>query len=155
MDELRWAPLFVMDLTVGRAAAQPIGSIPVGWRGVFPVDGGTFEGDRLRGTVNSGGADWITMRSDTVMLIDVRLTLLTHDGATIGMTYAGLATPHDPANFARFAQREILPDEDMYIHTTPRFETGDDRYAWLNRVIAVTNGRRTEAGGSYHVFEIK
>jgi Protein of unknown function (DUF3237) len=155
MNELRWTSLFVMDLLVGRASGQPIGTTPVGWRGVFPVDGGTFEGDRLRGTVNAGGADWITMRSDTVMLIDVRLTLMTHDGATIGMTYTGLATPNHPANYPRFLKREILPDEDMYIHTTPRFETGDERYAWLNRVIAVTNGRRTDAGGTYHVFEIK
>ena len=155
MDELRWAPLFVMDLIVGRTAAQPVGATPAGWRGVFPVDGGTFAGERLRGVVNPGGADWITMRSDAVMLIDVRLTLTTDDGATIGMTYTGLARPTDGANDKRFLAREVLPYDDMYLHTTPRFETGDARYAWLGGIIAVTNGCRTPAGGTYYVFEIR
>lgn len=155
MDELRWAPLFVMDLLVGRSSAQPVGATPTGWRGVFSVDGGSFDGERLRGEVTPGGADWITMRSDAVMLIDVRLTLKTHDNATIGMTYTGLARPADEGNDRRFLNRDVLPYEDMYLHTTPRFETGDPRYAWLNKIIAVTNGCRTEAGGTYHVFEIK
>lgn len=154
IEELRWEPLFLMKLLVGRDRAQPIGPTPPGWRGVFPVDGGTFEGPRLRGTVNAGGADWVTMRSDAIMLIDVRLTLLTDDGATIGMVYTGLARPQDQADGERFLNREVLPYEAMYLHTTPRFETGDARYAWLNGTIAVTNGRRTDAGGEYHVFAI-
>jgi hypothetical protein len=154
IEELSWEPLFVMNLLVGRDRAQSIGATAAGGRGVYPVDGGTFEGPRLRGTVNTG-ADWVTMRPDTTMLIDVRLTLRTEDGATIGMVYTGLARPHDPANNSRFLNREILPYEDMYLHTTPRFETGDDRYGWLNGIIAVTNGRRTEAGGQYHVFAIR
>jgi hypothetical protein len=154
IDELRSEKLFVMKLQVGRDRAQPVGPTPAGWRGVFPVDGGSFEGARLRGTVNPGGADWITMRPDAMMLIDVRLTLTTDDGATIGMIYSGLARPHDPADNARFLEREVLAYEQMYLHTTPRFETGDPRYAWLNGIIAVTNGRRTAEGGEYHVFAI-
>lgn len=155
IDQLRWQPLFVMNLNVGRDRSQPIGAVTAGWRGVFPVDGGTFEGPRMRGLVNPGGADWITMRSDNNMLIDVRITLSTDDGATIGMAYTGIARAADPSNDERFMNREILPYEDMYLHTTPRFETGHERYAWLNGVIAVTNGMRTQAGGTYHVFGIK
>ena len=33
--------------------------MPTGRRGVFPVDGGRFEGERLRGTVLGDGADWV------------------------------------------------------------------------------------------------
>jgi Protein of unknown function (DUF3237) len=154
IDRLNWEPLFVMRLSVGYDRAQPIGATAAGIRGVYPVDGGTFEGKRLRGSVNAGGADWVTMRSDAMMLIDVRLSLNTDDGATIGMVYSGLARPNDPANNDRFLNREVLPYEDMYLHTTPRFETGDTRYAWINGVIAVTNGRRVQGGGEYHVFAI-
>ena len=154
IEQLNWEPLFVLQLIVGYDHAQRLGVTPLGYRGVFPVDGGTFEGERLRGTVNPGGADWITMRSDGTMMIDVRLTLTTHDGAPIGMTYTGLARARDPANAERFRNREMLSFEETYLHTTPRFETGDGRYLWVNDVIAVTNGVRSAAGGTYHVFAI-
>lgn len=154
VDQLCWEPLFVMDLVVGYDRAQPIGATPVGGRFVFPVDGGTFEGSKLRGTVNPGGVDWVTRRDDGAMLIDVRLTLLTDDGATIGMTYTGIARARDEATMAKFLRRELLPYGDMYFHTAVRFEAGEPRYAWLNGIIAVTNGVRREGGGRYHVFAI-
>ena len=153
IEQLRWEPLFVMKLIVGYDHADPIGMTPAGFRGAYPVDGGTFEGARLRGQVLTG-ADWITMRPDGSMTIDVRLTLLTDDGVRIGMFYTGLARSADPANAKRFQLREALTYEETYLHTTPRFETGDERYAWLNGVIAVTNGMRIDGGGEYHVFGI-
>lgn len=151
--ELQWEPLFVMELAVDYPRAQRFGMTALGERAAFPVSGGTFEGAKLRGTVN-GGADWITVRSDGVMMIDVRLTLTTHDDARIGMTYTGLARARDPENNARVLSRELLTFEETYLHTTPRFETGDPRYAWLNEIISVTNGVRTGTGGIYHVFAI-
>ena len=154
IDQLRWEPLFVMDLTVGYDRAQQLGTTPLGPRGVYPVDGGTFTGERLRGTVNPGGADWVTHRSDGNMTIDVRLTLTTDDGAIIGMTYQGLARAQSSAANADFKKRSQLAYEDTFLHTTPRFETGDARYAWINGVIAVTNGMRTPDGGVYHVFSV-
>jgi hypothetical protein len=147
-------PLFVLDLVVGYDVAQPIGTTAVGFRGVYPVVGGTFEGERLRGVVNPGGADWVTQRSDGIMLIDVRLTLQTDDGATIAMVYPGLARAKTDELMERFRRRELLSYDEFYLHTTPRFEAGDPRYAWLNGIIAVSNGERTAVGGRYHVFEI-
>lgn len=154
IEELRWEPLFVMKLNVAGGRAQRFGPTTAGMRAAFPVDGGTFEGKRLRGVVNGDGMDWITLRSDKAMLIDVRLTLTTDDGAVIGMSYTGIARTVNPDDWDRFARREVLGYEEIYLHTTPRFETGDPRYDWLNRIIAVTNGNRTDEGGVYHVFEI-
>lgn len=154
IEALTHQPLFVMDLQVGYESSHLIGTTAVGFRGVYPVDGGTFEGARLRGTVDAGGADWVTQRSDGLMLIDVRITLRTDDGATIGMTYPGVARAKSAALMERFRRRELLSYDEFYLRTTPRFETGDDRYAWLNGIIAVSNGQRTEQGGLYHVFEI-
>jgi hypothetical protein len=154
IDTLTYEPLFVMDLEVGYATSHLIGDTARGLRGVYPVDGGTFEGPRLRGTVDGGGSDWVTQRSDGLMLIDVRLTLHTDDGATIGMVYTGIAWARSAELMARFRQRERLSYDEFYLRTTPRFESGDERYAWLNGVVAVANGERTERGGRYHVFEI-
>jgi Protein of unknown function (DUF3237) len=154
IEALRWKPLFIMNLRVGYARAYHIGPAPSGGRSLFPVDGGTFEGDRLKGTVNPDGADWVQWRSDGAMMIDVRLTLKTHDGADIAMSYVGLAYA-EPETMERFKRREKLAFEDVYARTTPRFETASPNYSWLNRVVAVANGMRTPGDGPvYHVFEI-
>jgi hypothetical protein len=38
--------------------------------------------------------------------------------------------------------------------TQPRFETGDSRYAWLNRVVAVAEGRVLPSAVAYRVFKL-
>lgn len=154
IDALRWEPLFVLTLQVGYDRAQHIGTTALGGRGVYPVDGGTFEGARLRGTVSPGGADWVTLRTDEIMTIDVRLTLRTHDDAIIGMCYTGIARAANADVMQRFKMRELLPYENVYLRTTPRFETADARYTWLNGIVAVANGMRIAGGGTYHVFAI-
>jgi hypothetical protein len=154
IDQLNWEPLFVMELKVGYDRPQIFGTTPLGYRAAYPVDGGSFAGAKLRGTVNGDGADWITVRSDGVMMIDVRLSLTTDDDAKIGMTYTGLARARSPDANGRFRNRELLSYDESYLHTTPRFETGDPRYLWLNEIIAVTNGVRSAGGGTYHVFAI-
>lgn len=152
IDKLTSTPLFVLKLNVGYARAVHLGGTPGGGRSIFPVEGGTFEGARLRGTVGAG-ADWVTWRADGAMIIDVRLTLATDDGAAIGMTYLGLAHA-DAATMARFRSRELLDAGDVYVRTTPRFETSDPRYAWLNTIVTVAKGMRTAEGPVYHVFAI-
>ena len=88
------------------------------------------------------------------MLIDVRLALLTADGATITMTYTGLAYGKTEEAMTQFRNREAVLDADIHIRTTPRFETSDPRYDWLNRVIAVGHGYRDAEESGYRVFEI-
>ena len=153
VETLAWEPLFVMKLNVAYAQAQQIGGQDR--LGIFPVRGGTFEGPRMRGRVLPGGADWVTWRADGTMIIDVRTSLETHDGAKIAMHYTGLAAPTSPEAAERFRRREPGAYEDLYLHTTPRFITEHPDYEWLNRVIAVTNGMRTPEGPMYHVFAIK
>jgi hypothetical protein len=153
IDTLAHEPLFVMRLDVAYDQAQPIG----GDRnlGIYPVRGGTFEGDRLSGEVLSGGADWVSWRDDGTMLIDVRTSLRTHDGALIAMHYLGYAATASAEAADKFRRKEIVEYGDIYIRTTPRFITKDHAYLWLNNVIAVANGMRTESGPIYHVFEIQ
>ena len=58
-----------------------------------PLTGGHFEGPRLRGTVLPGGsADWLLLRADGVLEMDLRATLRTDDGALISMTIVRLAS---------------------------------------------------------------
>ena len=43
---------------------------------------------------------------------------------------------------ARVAAGEAVDPSAYYFRTTPRFETGDERYAWLNNAIAISSGVR-------------
>ena len=61
------------------APAQKLGAIPHGTRSIVPIAGGDFEGSRLRGKVLPGGGDWLLLRSDDVLELDLRVTLETDD----------------------------------------------------------------------------
>ncbi|HEY5301387.1 MAG TPA: DUF3237 domain-containing protein [Acetobacteraceae bacterium] len=151
MAEIRMRHLFTMRLQVG--GMQAIGAAPAGDRRIGLVAGGTFEGERLRGTVLPGGADWLLLRSDGVMTLDVRLALETSDGALISFAYRGLR--HGPKEvMERMGRGEATDPASYYFRTTGGFETAAPTYAWLNRVWAVGTGTRPPEGPVYDVFEV-
>jgi hypothetical protein len=152
-DQLEWTPLFAMHLDVAYDRAQKIGATPLGGRGIYPVDGGRFEGPRLKGIVLPGGADWTLRRADGATAIDVRLGLRTDDGADIAMAYTGLLRLTEEGA-RRQKAREPIPYGETYVRTTPRFETSHPRYLWLNDILAVANGSLDKAGPTYQVFAI-
>ena len=145
-------PIFKIALTV--PSIVDLGQTPVSGRRIAHVSGGTFEGDRLRGTVKSTtGGDWLLMRPDGVLTLDVRLILETDDQQLIYMSYRGLR--HGPqAVMDRLNKGEPVDPTEYYFRSTPVFETASAKYDWLNRIICVATGSRTSTGPSYEVFEL-
>ncbi|UVO53468.1 DUF3237 domain-containing protein [Sphingomonas sp. SUN039] len=152
MDMLAHRHLTTLALDVDFAAVVPIGAIPAGHRGIAPVTGGRCTGERLSGTVLPGH-DWFVTRADGVLVIDVRLTLKTGDGATIYIAYTGRMVGRGDA-MARFRKGERLAAEDYSLIIVAKFECGDPRYAWLNDAIVVGTGAQTVTGPIYTLFEI-
>jgi len=151
LSSLRSRPLFVMRLEV--RPILMVGATPGGYRRIGVVPGGVFEGERLSGTVLEGGSDWQIVRGDGATTLDVRLTMKTHDGALIGMTYRGFR--HGPPEvLARIDKGEVVDPASYYFRTNPLFETADARYDWLNRIVAVGIGHRRADGPIYSVFEV-
>jgi len=144
----------LMTLQVVVAAPQNIGAVPHGTRRVAPISGGFFEGPRLRGTVLPGGsADWLLLRADGVLELDLRATLRTDDGALISMRSFGLR--HGPPEvIAAIARGESVDPSTYYFRTTPRFETAHPTYAFLNRLVAVASGDRRAEGPIYSIHEV-
>ena len=144
--------LMVMHVTV--PPPQNIGAVPLGTRRTAPLSGGTFEGPRLRGTVLPGGsADWLLLRADGVLEMDLRATLKTDDGALISMRSFGLR--HGPPEvIAALARGETVDPATYYFRTTLRFETAHESYAFLNRMIAVASGDRHPDGPTYTIHEV-
>jgi hypothetical protein len=132
--------LFTMTANLGGASVIQNG--PQGSRVIVAVSGGSFEGPKLKGTIvdNSGG-DWVTRRADGTLRLDVRITLQTEDGAAIYMAYNGIGKPQDSGG-------------GNVLRTAPLFETGDDRYAWLNSVQAVATGMSGQGTVTYDVYAL-
>ena len=146
--------LFTLKLQVGFDRMWTAGTTVIGRRRIAPILGGTFEGERLRGTVHPGGADWVVNRPDGHMAIDVRIALTTDDGANIYCTYQGLFRAASPEIMARFNRGALLEPGEFKIRTVVKFETGSDTYAWLNDALCVGVGEQTTSGPIYQVFEI-
>ena len=151
MAQINTRHLFTLRATAGET--QLVGETPLGRRIIVPITGGTVEGERLRGTLMPGGADWMTLRPDGVTMLDVRLVIRTDDDALIMLTYHGLR--HGPPEvMARLASGEPVDPAEYYLRTTLYFETSDERYSWLNKLIAVATGQRPPTGPIYEVFEV-
>jgi hypothetical protein len=120
---------------------QIIGHTALGERRIVPIAGGKFEG-RLHGEVIPGGADWQIVTASGATLLEARYTLRTTDGALIYIRNKGVR--HGPPEvMSRLARGERVDPAEYYCRTTPSFETGDPRYAWLNGTIAVGSAART------------
>lgn len=143
--------LMTLGLEVDEPASARIGATPKGYRSIAPITGGQFEGSRLSGRVVSGN-DWVLIRDDT-MDIDVRLLLETADKALIYLTYQG-AFVGTSGSLARLNQGGTLSSDQYTLSTHARFECGDERYAWLNDVVAVGVGSQSGFNPSYEIFEI-
>ena len=92
---LRSAHLFTLTLDVDPNFTD-VGDTPYGHRRIATVKGGRFEGEELKGTVlPTPAGDWLLMRRDGILMLDVRLTLKTDDGHLVYMSYRGMR--HGPA----------------------------------------------------------
>ena len=78
----------------------------------------------------------------------------TDDGAFVYIQYYGLIEINEKIQ-AAMASSEGTDFGDQYFRTTPRFETGDPRYAWLNQSVFVGEGRFYPGFGvEYRVYRV-
>ena len=132
---------FLFDMTADLERGHDLPATPLGRRVVFYVKGGTFEGPKIKGEVLPGGGDWALFGTDGAEKLDVRLVLRTDDGELIYMTYRGIAYG--------------LGGPEAYFRTVPFFETGSEKYDWLNRIVSVGVGRVTQSGVGYAVYAVR
>jgi hypothetical protein len=154
MVEISLKPLFTMQADTANGATH-IGPVPVGYqRRVVFVTGGRFDGGRLSGRILPGGGDFLMMRPDGGMHLDVRLVLETDAGELIYMTYVGRR--HGPPEvMERYKNSEAVAYGEDYFRTIVQFETAAPRLAWLNGILAIGAGYRTADGAVYEIFEIE
>lgn len=132
--------LGTMTLTLQRPIQMK--DTPTGTRFLVDITDAVFDGQRLKAKkALVGAADWATYTADGSLTLDCRLTLETEDGAHIYLTYAGRG---DLSENPRGAHR----------YAAMVFQTGDERYAWLNKILTVAKGTPDGATMTYEVFEV-
>jgi hypothetical protein len=150
---------FLFEARIPLEAPMHVGQTPEGYRMIVNVGAGHFEGPRLRGDViPMSGADWSRIRADGSGALDVRMCLKTHDGAIIYVHWHGLmiASPEDRDYALDFAKRDDPEGATRYyFRTCPVFEVADERYSWLNHLIAVSKSRTGDGGVVHRVFAVR
>jgi hypothetical protein len=93
---------------------------------------------RVQGTMTGkAAADWLTVDDDGNVTLDIRVVVLTDDGAPVYVHLDGRA---------RWPER--LGDGPIYSRAT--LESGDERYQWVNHLPLVSKGAVAPGGGVAH-----
>jgi len=119
----------------------------------YVVREGVVTGDRLSGTFIAGGGDWITIGTDQIGHLDVRATVRTDDGELIYITNTGRVDLRGGIA-ERLGAGEALTSKDLYARSAPLFETGSEKYAWMNSIVTVALNGLAPQHVDYSIFEI-
>ncbi|MBZ8133558.1 hypothetical protein CLD20_09785 [Afifella sp. IM 167] len=141
------------DLAIELSPPLELGDAPRGRRRIIPITGGRVSGERLSGRILPGGSDWQVVYADGLAFLEARYPMETDDGALIDVVNVGYR--HGPPEvIAALARGEVVDPASYYMRTQPRFETGDPRYLWLNRIVAVGTGRRDPSAVHLSFYEV-
>jgi hypothetical protein len=126
----------ICTLTVSLAPTIPVSPTLV----IGEVTAARAEGERLNASLKgAAAADWLQVSPEGYGTLDVKVTLETDDGAIIHVSYSGR-----------------LQFDTMTAYAAPLFQTGDERYAWINRIQAVSKGTFQPDGTLiYEMFELR
>ncbi len=133
MPELEFEKLFYLEADC--AEIIPVGDVGTADLNIYPIIGGYFEGEKMNGEVVNLGADWNYMDKDGVDVMDTRYLLKTDDGAYISLSTNGryLNTKEQDEALDR---GEFIDPNKYYFRQHLFFQTGAEKYKWLNGVIA-------------------
>jgi Protein of unknown function (DUF3237). len=107
----------------------------------------------LNGKVRASGADWALIGPDGNLRLDVRAVFECDDGASIYVTYRARME-------ATEAIQQVLAGGgetnfgDNYFVSQLQFETGDERYLWLNNLMAVGEGKLKPNEVTYRCYAV-
>ncbi len=144
----------LFDMTVEMGEPVVLGATPHGQVTFQHAIGGSVRGPLVSGTLLPIGGDRAVTRVDGVAQIAVQALIRTDDGASILMSYYGVIDA-SPGAWADVAARRPAASGSFYWRTAPMFETGDARYLWLNRLLAVGVGVLDGGQVRYRIEAIK
>lgn len=138
--ELR--PFVTLTLDTPSDGLFMLGATPVGTRIIQEIAGVRFEGERLQASMKGqAAADWLAIDAKGIATFDIRMLLETDDGALVYFAYEG-----------RSDWSKGMGSAPIYVQA--RFESGDERYGWVNNIPVVGKGEIRDGGVAYDFFEM-
>ena len=116
-----------------------LGNMPGGTRIDFPFEG-TATSPHWEGERPVRGIDYVTVRGDGNMALDIRATI-GEKRETVAYRGSGVSIVKSPT--------EAMPQELI------TFETGNEDLAWLNSVVGVGIGGGEEGGLAVHIYIVR
>ena len=113
----------------------------LGNRRIIPITGGKFEGPMINGKILNNGADWQVVTKDGLAIIDTRYLLQADDGSLIYLQTKGYRYG-PPDVMAKVAKGEVVDGNLYYFRLYMTFETSSEKYAWLNKTMAIAFAMR-------------
>jgi hypothetical protein len=135
------ATKYVFSLSIKVGTPIVAGDLGYGIRRVIPVLGGTVQGEGIKGTIHSGGADFQIIRPDGFTELEAKYTFELDDGAVIYIENIGVRFGPKEA-LDRIARGEAVDPALIYFRSVPKFETGHPRYRWLMQNLFIGVGAR-------------
>jgi Protein of unknown function (DUF3237) len=132
----------------------PTSGSPHGAKQYWQVSDASLAGPRIRAGLAATGIDWMSVGADGFWRPDVRVQFMSDDGAIIFMHYTGLVEQTD--RFKKAAEEDQSTAwDDQYMRLMLHFETGAERYRWLNQSLFVAKGRLQGTGRiEYAVYRL-
>jgi hypothetical protein len=133
---------------------EPTEGAPHGKRQYWQISEAYLQGARINAKLAATGMDWMLVSDDGFWRPDVRVQFITDDGAVILLHYTGLVEQTDRFKEAAESDQPTQWD-DQYMRLALDFQTGDERYSWLNQHIFIARGRLEGTGRiEYAVFRV-
>jgi len=151
---LKTRPLFNIRVTL--RDPLNIGISYAGHRIIYDVESGIVTGDKVNGKLRPSGGDWLLRHPDGTFTLDVKICIETDDGALIFLNWRGrLVIPeHLVSKVISKDTCEEVDKDDYYFRNLIMIETGDERYGWLNNIVAISQGQLIPEGIQYYVMEV-
>jgi hypothetical protein len=153
MPTPRLTLVYRLEATLGEPL--DLGASDQGHRRIVPLNGGSFTGPQLNGSLVPGAsADWQTILPDGTALGDVRYTLRTDGGDLLYVQSRGVR--HGSAEvLARLARGEDVAPSEYTFRTATQIVTAADGLDWLNKGIFVGVGGRQSAAVVYETYLVE
>jgi hypothetical protein len=128
---------------------------PFGERICWKVADATLSGPRIHAKLAMPGTDWMRLGQDGIRRPDLRVQLSTAEGSTILMHY-NIGMIKASEYFMHALRTGLATDfSQQYMRMSPQFETGDEKYSWLNQHLFVAEGRlAAEKEIEYKIFRV-
>ena len=132
---------YVFSLAIRVGAPIVAGDLGHGIRRIIPILGGEVRGQGIKGTILPVGADFQIVRPNELIELEAKYAFETDDGAVVYVENKGIR--FGPMELLQKLKRgEPVDPKLIYCRTSPKFETGAEKYRWLMQHIFVASAAR-------------